>query len=777
MRSSADDTPPTMFRPTHTPYLNWSNAFPVPESGSITALTEFEKWVDEHLGSWFTCQPASKDGRACRGLENTIAQYLHLARPEYASNPQATSLMVLVVLELWVVLDRMALRLCPLLGKFSPEVPQNFLEPLLLPKLDQMKRAREIEQHINVRHEEAVKENPSIFCDPGPNCFGFQYFESSEEHQTLERKIEDHAAEARSSKCAEWEMVSAKYKQLCEQGDRLSHFYGYNSYGRYVYFNDKCEKCSLKGLAASLCIQVHEWPLPENEAEKKTAIFELNVPIWFSSWRNTTWKVLHEVGRRGTVIADDKEVGWLQYKEIQAFAVTRDSNLVLASNTKSWGKSHYRMHKFPVSCDQICIRNALRLKLFDNVANGWVREQTNDPTIKDMCTIQLPRGAYLNLQYTLSSTFHTQNQVMAAQTDCDKVLSLHEFEAYGCLRAGEQLQWYNVVRNLASSALSLNEEAVVSLIKQAAWELGTPSESVRRVTHQAFEDRVFGDFLLNLLEERLTEIKKNWNEHCTFDLIVTLSLRVLALSSGSPSVEKVAEFLRQCREVAIDWCHELNGSYLYDEGKEDRDQQGLILQIASTFQATYDVDPILLRIVMETPRDVFCFARCSILLFENSPSESCRLLPKIEVCLQNAERIRSLSRSQMLCMIMKYPSELNHAIQSNISCLEVSGPWSICPEGGSWVTTVTRSIIQGFGQRLHFNYLTGELLVDGNPPGRLPAKFTSNSLYRRLFGEVILPQFLVHPGRCIDVLIESSSGDTVAIARSVLCPVTPHRGI
>ncbi|KAJ5530850.1 hypothetical protein N7527_004243 [Penicillium freii] len=353
-----------------------------------------------------------------------------------------------------------------------------------------------------------------------------------------------------------------------------------------------------------------------------------------------------------------------------------------------------------------------------------------------MCTIQLPSGAYSNLQYTLSSTFHTQNQVMATQADCDKILSLHEFEAYGCLRSGEQLQWYNVVRNLASSALSLNEESVVSLIKQAAWELGTPSGSVRRVTHQAFEDRGFGDCLLNLLEEKLMTIKKNWNEHCTFDLIVTLGLRVLALSSGSPSVEKVAEFLRQCRQVAMDWWDELNGSYCYDEGNECGGQQGLILQIASICQATYDVEPILLRRIMETPRDVFCFARCSILLFENSPPETYRLSPRIKLCLENAERIRSLSRSQMVCMLMKYQSGLNHAIQSNISCLEVSGPWSICPEGGSWVATVTSNSIQGFEQRLHFNYLTGELLVNGNPPGRLPTQFTSNALYRRLFGEV-----------------------------------------
>jgi hypothetical protein len=53
---------------------------------------------------------------------------------------------------------------------------------------------------------------------------------------------------------------------------------------------------------------------------------------------------------------------------------------------------------------------------------------------------------------------------------------------------------------------------------------------------------------------------------------VTLGLRVLALSSTSPSVEKVIEFLRQCRQVAIDWCEELNG-VSDDEGNDGGSQQ------------------------------------------------------------------------------------------------------------------------------------------------------------------------------------------------------------
>ncbi|CAI7605752.1 unnamed protein product [Penicillium glandicola] len=744
MRSSPVQVQPTKFYRTYTPNLNWINDLPIPKFGSIMALTEFEQWVDEHLESWFINQLDSKHEAACCDLENVITQYYSLAQAKHAVNPQATSVMVLVVLELWVVLDKMAIRLCPLLEMFPPPgIPEDFLRPLLLPKIGQMERAREIERYLNMRRKDALKGNPSIFSDPAPNCFAVQYFNSSLEHQMLEKKIEEHATEARASKRAEWQRLSEKYEQLCNDGEAMTHFHDYNYYGQYVHFEQRCEKCQLKDQAASLSIQVHEWPLPDDAIAHKTAVFELNIPIWFSSWRNTSWKALHEIGRRSvvTVVTDDMEVEWLGYQEVQAFAVRRDSNIVLASFTKSWGKSHYSNHKFPVPLSTICIRNALRLRPFDKTLNAWVTDQTAKPTVKPMCTIRLPFCEYSNLQYALDYTSHTQNHVMANQKDCDKMLSLHEFEAYGCLRSGENLQWFNILRNLASSALSLNEDAVVSLLKQAAWELGTPSGSVRRLAHQAFEDTGFGDCLLQLLRETLMTIKKNWNQYCTLDLLVALGVRALALSSVS--IEKFVEFLRQCRQVAMDWCDELNQSLFKDEEKDDRRQQDLLLRIASTCQASYDVDSILLDSVLKTPQDLFCFSRCSMLLFENSPSDTNSLSPEINICLNNSERVRWISKSQIACLITESPSGLNDAIQSSVNCLEVSGPWRVCKESGNWVTAETGTSAQGFQQQLHFNYLTGELLVDGNPPGRLPAEFMSNPLYQRLFGPVILPKIYI----------------------------------
>jgi hypothetical protein len=59
--------------------------------------------------------------------------------------------------------------------------------------------------------------------------------------------------------------------------------YKYNIPGRSC-----CRKCQLKDQAVSLRITVYEWPLPYNELEAKSAVFELNVPRATTKWREAT---------------------------------------------------------------------------------------------------------------------------------------------------------------------------------------------------------------------------------------------------------------------------------------------------------------------------------------------------------------------------------------------------------------------------------------------------------------------------------------------------------
>lgn len=738
MNPSHVEVKPTVFDPPHFPSLQLDDGLPVLSCVSVTAVCAFEEWIDHNLQAWYTNLATSIYEKICGRVEILMKQYWLFAQQIYDSNPPVISVAVLVMLELWVVLDRMAVHICPLLKEYSPEIPKNFLQPLLLPKFSQMKRARKIEQYLSARYDESESSYPSIFCDPAPYCFGVQYFDSSLEHQILERNIQTHAEKARVAKRMEWERLSALHENLCDEMRRSSHLWDYDSRGQYVHFNYRCRLCSLEREAESMRIQLHEWPLPDKDIARKCAVFELNLPIWFAPWRNMTWYTVQELGQRRTTGANGLEKAWLNYAGVAEFAVDRNSDIILSSDKKSWSQTHYNGHGFPVSFETICVRNGLHLRLFDNIKNAWVMEQTEKPSVKAMCTMKLPPGRYSSLQFAISSTTHTQNEVMAAQKHCHRNLSLREFESFGCLRSGENIQWYNILRELASAALSFNEEAVGSLIRQAAWEMGraiSDFDSTERAANVAFKDIEFAGRLLQMLKERLTQIEKNWHEHRTLDIIVALVCRIAALSSEPCLIEKVFNFLRQCRNVAMDWCNDLNENVVdHEEGPKFR--QNVILQIASTCQATFDVDASQVTASLSSSEDLCSFIRCSIFLFENRPSAISRLPDNIRFKVENSERTRFLFRVHTRKMIMEHPLGLSEALQRTISCLEVSGAWKICEEADSWVTSRTEGRLNAVSQQLHYNYLTGEFLVDGNTPGRLPANYMSHPLYQRLFGVV-----------------------------------------
>lgn len=286
---------------------------------------------------------------------------------------------------------------------------------------------------------------------------------------------------------------------------------------QYVYFSrggsghsPQCERCSLKSTASNIVIEVYEWPLPKSEHALKNVVFEFDCPPWFTSWRDVTWKILHGLGRYKQRTAQNMEQNLLRYSQIQKFYMNRDRSLTLGSETKSWLKAHYRERSFPVNFEELCVPNGFQFKLFDRSKNVWVSEQMESPTLKSRCTLAVPSGPYGGLQYAVTSFRHTENEVVADKRNCHLKLSLHEFLAFGCLHAGEHTQWYNMIRELASSDLSMDEESVGILFQQAAWELGTySSESELRNAHQIFQDPACSGRLIETLGMKLDTIESN----------------------------------------------------------------------------------------------------------------------------------------------------------------------------------------------------------------------------------------------------------------------------
>ncbi|KAJ5801525.1 uncharacterized protein N7518_003593 [Penicillium psychrosexuale] len=713
---------------------------PILESGDLLSLTDFECWVKNAMETNCYSRDREPSEHSCCLIGDLLQTYSGFAVEAYSDSPDAMSIAIICIMELWVIFDKMCIAICPLLATYSPEVPSNILESLLLPQLSGMQRANKIEAYIHSRHQERAVGAPSIFSDPKSQGFAVSYFDGSEKHQRLRERIEQDAHDSVESKKREWTKKSQQHEELLLEAARTPHQWDVDSRG-IEYHSGSCQCCSIESHARNISIDVYEWPLPKREETLKTVIFELDCPHWFLKWRDVTWHLVHDLGRVQIEKGHKMEQNLLSYKETQQFCVSWGQRLTLGSTAKSWKRTHYSSRQFPVAFGDITSLNALRFRLLDTKDNSWVGDQKDHPSLKRWCIFNLPPGPYTCLQYTVDSFLHSENKVIADQQKCPSELSLHEFIAFGCLRAGSRVQWYNMVRELASSSLAMNEEAICMLYRQAAWELSGPTPGSKlREAHVAFAQGGFGSRLLDCLDHKLGCIEANWNEHHTLHTLVVLGLRTLSLSDEFSTVERAKEFLRRSRKIALKWCENLTANLSTQTDAQSEAHQLLIVKIGGLCQLTYAVEPQHLPLLLDNRADLFHLTRSSILVFENSPRSHVNISSGVKNSLIWTAKILHNIEEHTRHLIETDASGFNEAINKSVHDLQIASAWRSCPGDSSrWVINETSADTHGSPQKIHYNLLSGELLLANCPPGRLPREYTSLSLFQRIFGNVRSP--------------------------------------
>jgi len=173
------------------------------------------------------------------------------------------------------------------------------------------------------------------------------------------------------------------------------------------------------------------------------------------------------------------------------------------------------MVQIPAQESSVLVNNGLSFKPFDRNCGSWVIHPLSESSVAKLCMPSIPKSSpYNRLHFYVSGTQHTANDVIAAQDDCPKEISLHEYVAFSGLRSGPRLQWLNIARELASPSLSFRREEVHILITQASWQLGPLLDGVRE-WHIDLGISSFGNALLREQESLLGKIKANWLEEVT----------------------------------------------------------------------------------------------------------------------------------------------------------------------------------------------------------------------------------------------------------------------
>ncbi|KAK7040132.1 hypothetical protein VNI00_009938 [Paramarasmius palmivorus] len=744
LSNPSQTTPSSSYTPTEQPrFLNLelysSGTLPqsIQDHGAL-ALLDFEQAVERGLDAWISAR--LNDQSACKTLSTWIHQYAEEAMKIYDGNPESISIMYLTVFELWVGLDRVCVNQCPLLASYSPEVKDTLLEPLLLRKSRSMVRLEKIVEHIRLRHRGAIY-HESIFSGLITyNSFVIRYYNDSPEHHHLKARIEQHARNEQRAKQEELRQLNQRHSELLRQANNHVHE-TYTNYWGKQRCSSSCIKCSLSRQARNMTIEVFEWPLPLDTLKANATVIELNCPLPFGIWRDTTYYVLRDLclpaSLRDETSEPEAEVCLRYYQALQPFIQSSQGRRIgFASSTKSFLNAHYRQDSIPSSEDRVCVNNGLTYNLYDTDASIWISSPFSRCTLWKRCTYHLPTGIYANLQYAVDGTSHTANEVIADQSDCHQDLTLHEYIAFASLRSGSAIQWHNMARELHSRHLTFRSAEVEMLISQAAFQIGPLSSSslAEWEWHMELHVHDFGQMLLDELRNLGESVKSNWMEISSMRTVINLSCRLLSCAPTHGALaQKVLDLLRDMRLAVFQWMvdvGERTGTN-NDEAATQKAQLRLC-EMAATVRSTFDVEPIYHCQLLSSDADVMQFIVSGIHLRDNTPPYLKNTSPLFQQLL---ERDRRLSHAVAANLSQKADLKgLTNAIQSIWPAFFQRSEWELLLEPNDcWIHSRGNN-----GQEVHFNFLNSQLLVDGKPLSRLPSTFTTHSTYSRIFGSRIL---------------------------------------
>jgi hypothetical protein len=199
-------------------------------------LYDFEQWVARQNGF------SSVDMLELTGALN---HYTHSALSHYNGNPERLSVAFLTMIELWIGIDKKVIEWEPHLKNYTPEIPSDVLEPLLLPRRDQMQRLSRAEIYLQKRHKAARIQSTIFYDTTDSDSFANWFVKQSQSLQATLQDIKDEARRDEGEKLAEMTKLNDRYRELRQEIDAAvctGHYV--ETRWRSWWAHPYCQKCN-----------------------------------------------------------------------------------------------------------------------------------------------------------------------------------------------------------------------------------------------------------------------------------------------------------------------------------------------------------------------------------------------------------------------------------------------------------------------------------------------------------------------------------------------------
>lgn len=749
--SQSQYTPPLSFRVQLLPSLLPQPSVLGNRDDQLTTLVLVENWVEKNLGTWLESHKARAS--ACCELLDFMQAYHQAAAKNYAGHPERMSHMLLTIFELWLAIDVISTNIHPLLLEYPPEIELNIFESLLLDKKAALERLARVELHIKTRQQNKTPGSPSIFSDPSGQCFAVRFFDKSERLLNLRKEVERDAQQVRDQKTAEWREKKRRFEDLMETANgmkcgtytpRGTDRYG-NPYVGRPRHDRFCQKCALEQQAKAIDIAKHEWPLPQDEVQCKAVVFELQAPVAFNAWRDSTWFIVHSLGRSDTNGRQCQQV-LLTYVPLARYVQNKNRRITLGSSVKPMIKTHYLRSGLYI--DTIFVHNGLVPRLNDTKGRQlvWTAEQElSTVSLSRYCQSRLPSTAPEHLSRQVNSTSHTHNSILAMHSKCPSYMSPHDHVVFGTVRSGEKTQQINMLAMLKSSEADINSKPTAVLVTHAILQVGK-RDSQRfsgylRDSQLDLLNKSFCNSLLSAVEARFASIEANWKEATAANVLLLFPLLILSLCPHAEMAGPCLDMIVRIRQAALRWIRQL--AELYSNKRtasmENENLKELSHQIVSSsllVRRTFHLDTQHLESEFAKNGALTDYVEASIYLHSHKDQALRDDDPKqqFDILTDNCHARRC--ETHVLRVLKVDDRRISDGIKRFWETASFTASWRTVDDSDtSWIKNDSKNM------PVHYNIVTGGLLVDGKPLSRLPLGYTDDPLYRSIFANLDLEVF------------------------------------
>jgi hypothetical protein len=500
------------------------------------------------------------DDMKCVRYAELIMNHLKRVGTFYRDSPEQKSVLLLLVMEVWMQLEKAAVSVYPLLRQYLPPFPVDILDPLLLHNFRDMQRLRDIRVHPKERHDGAKLVNMTIFDDPVPGCFAEKFYDQHPfgQLQDLHDRIIAEAEELQEKTELEWEQKCAEFERLHQDIADSSCIYEFDEFLKEtVHAEKKCTKCYLGLAARRLSMQGFEYPLPADQATRKAVVFELACPIPFAAYREATWGIVSQLGIPDMSGIFEPHVLLPEYSELRKFSISSKYKFSLGSTTKSFLNTHYANPRFPVKLAKVCLPNGLALRYYDAVSKIWPGRVAQKATFLHHCRLVIPPPSPFALVVAETvNVLQSSNEIIVGQTRCPAGLNVHEFLSFQTLLSGKTRRWPQILMELGSSNLNFSTESTMMLISYLSSHAGPAyGHDILGVVHRIFRDGSFCERLLAQISQRVNSISSSWRETVCMEMLIHLVVRLISFRTGV--LEQAIKLLDEIRKISFDWIVEL----------------------------------------------------------------------------------------------------------------------------------------------------------------------------------------------------------------------------